>query len=256
MMISRFDAAINGTWISEVDDSIIVTDVKEEKPRTRANTAEKAVGAGSRFIRNERESASVGVSFVIWEQDVQRRKEILQRVQEWAGASDVSHLEINDRAGQRLCVRCTEMPSMASSLNWQEQMHAVFTAYELPFWQDSEPSRAVITANGSLFVPGMGESLCDVEVTNNGSGAITTLTLVCGNTKLVFAGISLAAGKTLALSHDDLGLLSARIGNTSVLNKRTAESDDDLIAMCGQYNTITVSGGTVSAVFKARGVYL
>lgn len=256
MMISRFDVAINGTWLSEVDDSIIVTDVKEEKPRTSTNTAEKAVGAGSRFIRHERESMSVSVSFVIWEQDVHRRKEIMQRVQEWTGASGVNHLEINDRAGQRLCVRCTELPSMPSALNWQEQMQAVFTAYEMPFWQDITPSRETITANGSLFVPGMGEAMCDVEVTNKGSGAITTLTLVCGDTKLVFSGISLAAGKTLELSHDDLGLLSAKIGNTSVLNKRTAESDDDLIAMCGQYNTITVSGGTVSAVFKARGVYL
>lgn len=145
---------------------------------------------------------------------------------------------------------------MPSALNWQEQMQAVFTAYELPFWQDITPSRETITANGSLFVPGIGEAMCDVEVANKGSSAITTLTLTCGDTEMIFSGISLAKGETLVLSHDDLGLLSAKIGNTSVLNKRTAESDDDLIAMCGQYNTITVSGGTVSAVFKARGVYL
>lgn len=257
-MITRYDAAIGGTWLSEISDSILVTDIREDPAKTKTVTAEKAVSSGMRFVRQLRQSLSVTVLFVIWEQDVERRKEILQRVQAWtAGTPDgPARLEVNDRRGQRLLVRCTQLPVVSSALNWQEEFQAVFTAYELPFWMDDEYSRATITSSGSLFVPGVGETLVDVDVTNNGNSAITALTLACGDTSFAFSGISLAKGQTLSISHDERGLLSIKIGSTSVMPNRTADSDDELVAMCGAYNIIAVSGGNVSAVFKARGVYL
>ena len=257
-MIGRYDAAINGTWLSEIGDSVVITDISEREAKTRISTAEKAIGNGLRFIRRQRESLSVSISFVIFEQDVERRKDILMRVQSWAAAvsGSVSRLEINDRRGQYLLVRYAELPAMASAMNYQDEMTVVFTAYELPYWMDQHPSKATITKDGSLFVPGIGETLVDAEITNTGSGTITSLTVACGETSLSFSGLSLGNGQTLSIAHDELGILSAKIGSTSVLANRTAESDDELVAVCGVYNPISVSGGTVSAVFKARGVYL
>lgn len=254
-MIGRYDAAVGGTWLSEISEQIIVTDIREEEAKSRISTANRAIGDGLRFIRRQRQSVGVSISFVIWEQDTERRKDILSRVQAWANGAGIQQLQISDRRGQFLLVRCTEPPSMASTANWQDEIRMLFTAYELPIWQDSEQARATITGTGTLFVPGSGETLVDVEITNNG-GTANAVTVSCGEDSMTFSGISLGKGQTLSISHDERGLLSAKIGSASVLANRTAESADDLTAVCGAYNHITVSGGTLSAVFKARGVYL
>lgn len=256
-MRTRYDAAINGTWLSELSDSIVVTDIREQEAKSRVSTAERLLMDGVRYIRSQRQTLSVVIAFVIWEQDVERRKEIMQRVQAWAMSNgDPVRLETNDRDGQMLSVRCSAPPSLASALKWQEELAVTFTAYEMPFWRDLAYSKTTITANGTLYVPGMGETVVDAEITNTGSSTITALTLTCGETAFAFSGLTFGAGQKLVIAHDDVGVLSAKIGDTSVLANRTVESDDELVALCNAYNSISVSGGTVSAVFKARGVYL
>lgn len=255
-MVTRYDAAINGTWLSEVDESVIVTDVQEQA-QERISTGERPLRSGLRFIRRKRESLTVSILFVIWEQDVERRKEILQKVLEWiAGADGGGYLEVNDRDGQRLYVQVSRTPSLASALRWTDELTLELAAYEQPFWTDSDYVRTSTSSAGSLYVPGAGETPCEADVTNTGGSAVTYVTISAGDTSMTFSGISLSAGQVLSISYDARGVLSARIGSASVLPMRTESSADDLNVRCGQHNSVSVSAnGSVTATFKARGVY-
>lgn len=60
----------------------------------------------------------------------------------------------------------------------------------------------------------------------------------------------------MMLSHDARGLLTARIGGTSVLGKRTAASSDELELEPGKNAALSVTtNGTVSTTFEVRGRY-
>lgn len=257
-MMTRYDAAVNGAWLGELDhlDRLIVKDIQEEAPRTRATTLRRPATAGLLLLKHQRETLRVAVTFVVWEQDVEMRKELVQRVNEWAMAQEIVMLEINDRPGEMLFARVLEPAVVPSALKWTEEITIVFTAYEMPFWQDVEPSQVTTQGKASLYVNGIGETLCDAYIKNSGSSAVTDVTVLGGETSIRFQGISLPAGETLAITHDNRGFISAKIGGTSVLIHRTAESDDDLFLKCGQNNALSVSSnGTVTATFKARGVY-
>lgn len=257
-MIGRYDAAINSTWLSEIDDRIVVVDVLDGAPKTRVVTSSAPSALGTRYIRTLRENLSVTIQFAIWEQDVELRKELLMRIQCWAAdaINGVARLEISDRRRQQLYVRASEIPSIGSAA-WTGKLSMVFTAYEMPYWMDIEYVKTETAESGALFVPGLGEAFCEAEATNTGMDPVTALILSVGGTSFAFSGLNLAPGEKLIVSYDHFARVSARIGETSVLANRTPESDDDLIALCGAYNQVAVSSdGSVSAVFKARGVYL
>lgn len=257
-MIGYHDAAINGTWISEIDDRIVVVDVLGEEPQNRVLTMQRAHNHGLRYIRTMRESLSATIRFAIWEQDVAIRNDILRRVQQWAAAAmnDVAVLEINDRRGQQLYVRASEIP-VGGAAKWSETLDVVFTAFELPYWMDAEFTTIRVSSKGRFFVPGFGEAFCEAELTNAGSETITTATLSVGDAFITFEAINLEPAGKLVISYDRMGRMSARIGETSILANRTPQSADDLIVLCGAQNTVEVqANGSVSAVFKARGVYM
>lgn len=257
-MIGRYDAAINGTWLSEIDDRIVVVDVLDDAPKNRVVTVERSGGSGLRYVRTQRESLTVTIQFVIWEQDVDLRKDLLLRVQRWAAdaVNDVARLEINDRRGQLLYVRASEIPSVGSA-KWTDSISMAFTAYEMPYWMDAEYAKTEVTESGMLFVPGFGLAFCEAEAANTGAETVTSVTLSVGDTSITFEGLSLAAGEKLAISYDRYGRMHALIGEASVLPNRTPASSDDLVVLCGAQNSVSVqSAGSVSVVFKARGVYV
>ena len=73
---------------------------------------------------------------------------------------------------------------------------------------------------------------------------------------MTFAGVALEAGQTMTIAHGARGLLTARIGGTSVLDKRTAASSDELELEPGRNATLTITtNGTASTVFEVRGRY-
>ena len=73
---------------------------------------------------------------------------------------------------------------------------------------------------------------------------------------MTFAGLAMEAGQTMTLAHDARGLLTARIGNASVLDKRTAASSDELELEPGKNATLSATtNGTASTTFEVRGRY-
>lgn len=265
-MTTRYDASVNGVLLSSLDDRIIVTDVRETAPKTRVSTAEKPVGAGSFFVLSKRQSLDVTVAFVLWERDVAQRKQLLDRVKTWAnaGGGNVS-IGVNDRPGQYLYARVTDPPVVPSSMRWTDEIQLTFTAYEIPFWRDQEP--VVIKTQlelESAMIPGNGEALVDVVLTNKGSNPFSAVWFAAGDTRIGFRDLNIPEGGTLSVYHDSLGFLHAEADGQSILEKRDYSfdyNDDDLVVRCGQvsYFGIVTYGDespVLEAEFTVQGVYV
>ena len=181
----------------------------------------------------------------------------MEDVQRWAMPGGL--LTTSDRPDRVLCVVCESLPTVGSAQKWTGVCSIGFMAYAVPFWEDETPRRVSITGNGSktLFVPGFAApASVEATVKNTGSGTISSVTLTAGETSMTFNGLSLASGQTLTVSHDARGLLTARIGGTSVLNKRTAASSDELeLDPCRNATLTAATNGTASTTFAVRGRY-
>lgn len=255
-MTSLFDAAVNGTWLTEIDDRVTVTDIREDAPATRITTLKRPVHAGSFFVQESRESLSVTVSCVIWERNIADRNYIWNQIKAWAG-NGIVQLQINQRPDQVLFARVSDAPALDSGLRWTSEISITFTAFEMPYWQENDFVQVKTTGQSSMFLPGFGEARVRVEAKNTGSQPITSVTLHAGETWMWFTGLSIAAGKSLVIEYDDQGLMKATVDGVSVLSKRTTDSDDDLFAACGDDTPVSIAAdGSIEAVFKARGVYV
>lgn len=253
-MRTRYECALNGDTLGAIAPEVMITDISEADPRVDIQTQTRPHRAGMRLVGMLRQKLSVVISFVIWERDVDRRKEICQRIQYWARQG--GYLSINDRDRQRLHVVCEALPTLASALGWTNIQKITFSAYDFPFWEDELTEKKEIQGAGTFFVPGTAaEAFVSVKVTNKG-GLASGVKVAVADTFMTFSGISLPQNGVLDIGYDENRTLYAKIGNVSVLANRTPESDDDLIAKCGERNAVSVDGGNLSALFSARGVYL
>ena len=256
-MRTRYIVALDGVELGEIAPEVIVTDIVHSAPVRELKASQIAGRNGKLCTRAVTSSVGVTVYFEIHTPDVRRRQAIMEDVQRWAMPGGV--LTVGDRPGRRLRVLCESLPAVGSALKWTSASAIGFVAYAVPFWEDELPRRVTISGNGSqsLFVPGFAAPAgVEAAVKNTGSGAITSVKLTAGGTFMQFAGLSLASGQTLTVAHDERGLLTARIGGTSVLAKRTAASSDDLELEPGTTAALSVStDGTASTTFEVRGRY-
>lgn len=256
-MRTRYLVGLDGVELSSIAPEIIVTDITHNAPVREVRASDIAGRNGKLYTRTVTSSTGVTVSFEIHTPDVRRRAAIMEDVQRWAMPGGV--LTTSDRPNRVLRVVCESLPTIGSAQKWTGVCSIGFVAYAVPFWEDETPRRVSITGNGSksLFVPGFAApASVEAKVTNTGSGAISTVTLTAGDTSMTFAGLALGAGQTMTIAHDAHGLLTARIGGASVLDKRTAASSDELELEPGRNATLTITtNGTASTVFEVRGRY-
>lgn len=251
-MRTRYTCSLNGMALDGLDEAIYILDIAESPPAMHAETVARPLGSGSHVLRMERTSLSVRVSFAIREYDVARRKAVCSKVAAWACRGGL--LTVGDRPDQRLRVRCTGLPVIASALRWTEALSVVFTAFEAPFWEAEQPvsvsAGASAAISAQLYVPGAGGSAwLDAELNCSG---VATVTVATSLSSITLTGVS----GTVRMHHDE-GVLAIDGGGTSLLTHRTADSSDDLLVVPGEKNTIRVSSsGTVSAVFSTRGCFL
>lgn len=256
-MRTRYIVALNGVELSSLAPEIIVTDIVHSAPVRELKASKIAGRNGQIYTRTVTSSVSMTVYFEIHTPDVRRRASIMEDVQRWAMTGGV--LTVGDRPDRRLRVLCESLPSVGSVLKWTGASSIGFVAYSVSFWEDEFPRRLKITGNGrkSMLVPGFAAPACvEVAVKNTGSGEITSVKLTAGETFMQFEGLSLSSGQTMTVAHDERGLLTARIGETSVLAKRTAASSDELELEPGTTSSLSVSmDGTSSTAFEVRGRY-
>lgn len=257
-MRTRYLVGLDGVELSAIAPEIIVTDITHNAPVREVRASDIAGRNGKLYTRTVTSSTGVTVSFEIHTPDVRRRAALMEEVQRWAMPGGV--LTTSDRPDRVLRVVCDSPPTIGSAQKWTGVCSIGFVAYAVPFWEDETPRRVSITGNGSksLFVPGFAAPAgVEAKVTNTGSSSISSVTLTAGETSMTFAGVAVEAGKTMTIAHDTRGLLTARIDGTSVLDKRTPESSDELELDPGKHATLSVTtDGTASTTFEVRGRYV
>ncbi|MGN0747314.1 MAG: hypothetical protein ACI4ML_11605 [Aristaeellaceae bacterium] len=257
-MRTRYDVYMDSLPLDAVDPAIYVTDVQETPASYDATTMKRAKGDGLRVLRRLRDSLQVRVTFMVRETDVGRRREIVQRVSAWAMGG--KYLSLGDRPGQRLRVACETLPGITSALKWTQELTMVFTAYAMPYWEAETPTRASFTGkSGTAAIRQAGTAPCflEAEISNTSGSTMTSLSLTADGQTMAFTGMALGAGKTLKIYYDDSWLLRAEVDGASVLNRRTADSADDLILPPGKATTVTIAADkAVTVTLKARGLWL
>lgn len=255
----RYDVRLNNASLNDISERIGITDVSEDKPNENVQTVQNGYSFGSRLLRKTRKSLSISVSFVATVEDTQQRADIYARIQRWANGG--GYLTISNYAGKRLYIDNAELPSLGSVKNWTDEITITLTAYAMPYWESAYPLSAAIstaarTGSTTLIPPGNAdECLVDVEI--RASGGVNALTITAGDTSMTFAALGLTSGQTLKIGHNDDGLLTMKIGDVSVMSKRTAASSDDLKLVPGKIGTVSFNAGSpCTAVFRTRGRWL
>lgn len=244
---------LDGIALSDAADALRLLNVHEDAPRMRTSALPR-FGGGTRTLLHQRESLSVRISMALTSPDSVRREEALRAASAWAEAGGM--LRISTRPGQRLRIDRAAL-SAVSAMDWTEQLCLTLTACDAPWWESATPVSVTVTDTGVLHAPGdTGDAPVSAAITNTGEAAMTNVSVACGSTQMTFSGLTVPAGATLSLTVSD-GLLVARVGEDSVLDKHSAISDDLLLAVCGQVNQLSVSADQpVSAEFTMRGRWL
>ena len=257
--------ALGGTELDSVDSKILIGSVSTGSPRETEITGQRG-GNGTRFVRKRRDSIEVSVSAGIRTDrtEMSDRETVIEKVNKWA-ANLPGWLTTNQKPGRRMRVESVTLPAAGDPAEWTNKYTWTFKANCVPYWQDTTATTASIattdSGSGSITIPGNTETVINAEIKNEGESDIDDIAIRIGTDSIfTFSALGLGAGKKLIISHGDDGILSIRKeisdGTTSVLNKRTADSSNDLKAKPGiKILTITTSG-TISAVISCFGRYL
>lgn len=254
-MISRYKVWLNDVALSEVDPSIYVSDISYNAVSRQYNTSRLAARSGSYsgddYIGDNRTT----VSFSIRKYSTQQRQEILQSVIAWA--VNGGWLKTSDRDLQRIYVRCTKLPTINSVMRWTDNLTVEFTAYDFPYWQDEVPITFELNKddNAVVYMPYAFGVYVEAEIT--AGSALTDFEIVVGDTTLSFDNLSISNGDVIKVAYsDDHHILDVSKGALSLLNKRTADSSDDLIAKSGNNTVSFTTDGTAVCKLYFKGVYL
>lgn len=253
-MISRYEAYMDGAALSNIHPALLIMDISHTAANFIRQTQGFAKRNGLAILNSQQEATSVDIMFALRIYDIRERQQVLQKVQQWAMGKV---LETNDREGQRLNVVCDEFPMIQSVMGWTDVLTMRFTAYEKPFWENKTPAVLSMTgseAEGTLFVPG-NAGTAFAEVTVEPSQAIDELTITVDDTTIRL--IDLDTDETIHIGYDAMGNQYIKAGEDSILAKRTPDSSDDLLAICGKKNAVSVEADeSVLTTVKVRGLWL
>ena len=262
-MKTRYNAWMNNIGLQDIDDSIYVVDIVERDPDEEIIKAERSMSGGTRFIRVNRHALSVVIRFVVREHDPARRADIVSRVRAWAKEG---YLTTSDKPGKRLYVVCEYLPMVEGAMRWHETLELTLTAYDVPWWEDTSNNCCTIEPNvpsngttyigsSTLYQPGTTEAPVDVTVT--AKSAMDTFRIDASENKYYkLEGLGMKGGDVLTITHDERGINYFKVNGASVLKKRTADSQDNVVIPPG-HTTLTVrAGGPCKVVCSVRGRYL
>lgn len=252
-MITRYGVWLNGQALHDADPALYVTDIQERVPVGNVALAAFAGRDGQHVLRRSRQALQVDIHIAIRDQDPARRKQALDRVKAWAALG--GWLSLSDRPDQRLYVEMDTPPTIGSSLQWTQDIIIPLMAYGVPYWEQAYPTTAAgAGASGecTLFAPGNAPTcFLSFYARNTGSAALTTLTVQTGDTAITLDGLSVAPGETVSVSYDHTGLQQLPV------DKRTADSADDLVLRCGVRSAVAWSADQpVDVMFETRGRWL
>lgn len=254
-MRSRYSATLNNISLESINDDILILDIQYKATSFNDNTFNVAKRNGARFVDRIFETNEVSITFEIHSYSTQKRQAICNDVVRWAKNGGI--LETSDRVGQFLQCVCTGFPVIESSKNWTNPVTITFTAYAYPFWQEKEPSKLTLTGSsqsGTLYVPGNVDGAF-VSASIKANASLSSVALTVNSRTLTISGLSVSANQTINIAYDENAIQSIKVGSTSLLNKRTGV--DDLLAKCGENNSISVSASaSVTATIQVKGMWI
>lgn len=254
-MTSRYSATLNNTTLASLDSSIYLLDIQYQPVELQDKAINIAKRHGARLIDRSFGMSSVRILFEIHEYGIDDRQDVCGKIVKWAKNGGV--LETNDRSGQYLQCVCTEFPVISSAKNWTDPLSITFTAFEIPFWQGKTAVTKTLTGTSDedlLTVPGnVDGALVEADITANAS--LSSVALSVNNRTLTLSELNASQSDVIKITYDEKAIQSIKLGNTSLMDKRTGV--DDLLANCGESNLLEISASaSVSVEFKIKGLWL
>ncbi len=253
-MIGRYYASLNTISLESINPCILIYDISYDAPSRNRQSYTLVKREGATIYSSVKEKASCTISFFIREPDIAKRQRICQSVCAWA--RNGGELCTNDRKDQKLVCICEKLPAITSALKWTEPLSITFTAYSQPYWQEVFPSTLTLSGtsgNGKLFIPGSAPETM-VEISATARASLPSISFTVGSYTISLSGLSVTSGQVIKITYDNQMIQSIKVGNTSLLNKRTGA--DDLKAQCGTSNNISFSASAnTTVVFSARGLW-
>lgn len=257
-MIQRYEAYMDGVALSSIDNSIVITDISHKAASVSLKTNKTANRNGAKITSKYFDAASVAVTFMIREQNTIKRQEICQKIALWA--TKEGYLSTYDRRWQILKCVCEGIPAIDSAKNCYDELSIEFKGYNPPFWQEENATKVTLggtngatSGSTTAYIPGnVKETLLNVKVTAKVS--ISSFSVTANGKTLSFSGLSLSNGDVVNIDYDDMLNLRIKKGSTSLMDKRTAASADELLVDCGKANSFSfTSSGNAVVEFTARG---
>ena len=254
-MRTDITCALNGPGLADLDSRIYVEDITEDV-NTDLETMQRAPYGLFPMNNPGRGSITIKVKFMIKERNRTERMAVFQKVRGWATQG---WFTMNTRPGQQLYVFCTKPPAF-ETFDLAARMDIEFTAYGEAFWQDITPvsvsvTSAVSSATASITPKGTQECFLEAEIKPS-SGTLTSVTITVGTQTFTLSDLSVTKTTPLKIYYDELHLLHIESGSTSLLNKRSAASSDDILLVPNQSNSVSLTfSRACTYTIKARGLW-
>lgn len=257
MILSR-RVALNGIQLDELYGRIVIRGIELGAPDESIEAVSLLGGAGTRILRTHVETLSVVVRWAmdVANHDLITRRRIYEDVCKWARQK--GWLTVGYMPDRRLYVDTVKF-SNAEMFNWTNEYEITFTAHSVPFWQDVLPGTVTKTSVSSssfnMMIPGQYRTVAEVDFTNTSGSSVSTFSVTAGGNTIALTGLSLANNATLSIYHEDNGILRIKSGSTSVYDKRSAASADDLYVNPGTAAISMTAGGAGTLKVSVRGRY-
>lgn len=266
-MILSHRVALDFVQLDSLDDRIMVKGIEEGAARETISAVPTFGAAGQRITGRHRDTLEVKVKFGInvHKKEMQARQEIFDKVCAWAMNGGL--LQVGHRPGQSLRVVCAQLPAEGDPWAWTAVYEIVFRAYEVPYWEDDEPTEVEGVLNlsdqiftlGTLNNPGP-DAVCDVTVSNRWIGACQRVQIWVGETHMDLHNVGLEPGQDLKIEHAGkilrMGIYQGNTFVRTVLDCRTPDSSDELVAKNGSSTVLGSVSGVCSmqVMFRRRHV--
>lgn len=259
-MILMHRVALGGVQLDSIDSRIMVKGVATQAASEKPGTAQKATN-GLRYNGTKRESldVTVRIGLRIYDDEMDEREELMEAVNAWAKKLP-GWITTTQKPGRRFWAEAVRTPAPGDPAEWTNEFTYTFTAYALPWWEDSEETSVTMTEGDekedTLVMPGSTDTAAEVTIQNTSGYTINQITITVNDTEMTFTGLGLANNGYFTLDHQlvkGVYVLRAKIGNASKLN--CMSGDDELILHPGENEISYSADGDVIATFSARGRY-
>lgn len=258
MILSR-RIALNGQQLDELYERIVIREISFGGIQETVSATSLMGGSGQRITGAHYETMEVSVSFAIMvpAKDMITRRRIYEEVCRWA--MQKGWLTVNFMPERRLLVDNVQIQGAGDMRDWTGEYSITFKAYSVPFWQNTVPmsvsKTSVSSSTFNMMVPGQYRTVADAEFTNTSGSQVTSFSITVDGNTIALTGLTLANTKKLSIYHEDNGILRITADGTSVYDKRSAASADDLYVDPGVAAVSMTAGGAGTLKVSVRGRY-